>query len=275
MNNLHAFLILIALLLSCTSNTETELRKLSTDEIVERLKNGKVDQFKFIYKDSIGNEITPEISSKFNQWLMIREFFVNGNNEIKQVRLFDYSHDRVFHEIQIRELLNHPLKGFEFSNIDCQKSESLLINAYRKDQNIRKMDSLKSTKVNIPNDDIVNLKTVISVIEKCGWPNSPDQIKSIFFVIQHAESEFMALYYSNFIQAVNEGLLKEGTMAKMKDRMLMNNGYPQIYGTQISGKSVFQLRDPKKVNEWRANVGLNTMEENTRKFGFEYISNDN
>ena len=63
-------------------------------------------------------------------------------------------------------------------------------------------------------------------------------------------------------------------MAKMKDRMLMNNGYPQIYGTQIVGKNVYKLRDPKNINQLRAEVGLGTIEENTRKFGFEFNNDD-
>lgn len=84
----------------------------------------------------------------------------------------------------------------------------------------------------------------------------------------------MAYYYLDFLEMVEEKLLEESKMATMQDRMLMNNGYPQIYGTQVVGKSLYKLRNPKKVNQLRAEVGLGSIEENTKRFGFEFNIND-
>lgn len=84
----------------------------------------------------------------------------------------------------------------------------------------------------------------------------------------------MAYSYLKFKALVAKGLLKPSTMALMDDRMLMNNGYPQIYGSPIVENNIYKLRDPRKVNEWRAEVGLGTIEENTKRFGFDFILND-
>jgi hypothetical protein len=256
---------------SCLQKNKNELRRLSTAETVKHLKERKVNQFKFIYKDSIGNDLTPELSKKFNSGKMIREFYVNQSNEIIQVRLKEYSHEKVFHEILIRELLNDPFKNYEFIEINCEESETLLKQVLTQDQDVRKNESSTN---DIIQTDASNQQIVNSILKKCSWPNDPELINSIWFIIQHSESEFMAFYYLDFLKLVEKDLLKESTMAKMKDRMLMNNGYPQIYGTQIVGKNVYKLRDPKNVNQLRAEVGLGTIEENTKKFGFEFNNDD-
>ena len=263
--------IAIFLFSCCLQKTKNELRRLSTAETVKQLKERKVNQFKFIYKDSIGNDLTPELSKKFNSGKMIREFYVNQSNEIIQVRLKEYSHEKVFHEILIRELLNDPFKNYEFIEINCEESETLLKQVLTQDQDVRKNESSTN---DIMQTDASNQQIVNSILKECSWPNDPELINSIWFVIQHSESEFMAFYYLDFLKLVEKDLLKESTMAKMKDRMLMNNGYPQIYGTQIVGKNVYKLRDPKNINQLRAEVGLGTIEENTRKFGFEFNNDD-
>jgi hypothetical protein len=63
-------------------------------------------------------------------------------------------------------------------------------------------------------------------------------------------------------------------MALMEDRMLMNNGFPQIHGSQIIHNSVYEIVDPVNVNKRRASVGLGTIEGNTRRRGFEFNLED-
>ena len=84
----------------------------------------------------------------------------------------------------------------------------------------------------------------------------------------------MAYYYDEFKELESKGLLSSSNMAMMEDRMLMNNGFPQIYGSQIIHNSVYEMIDPINVNKRRASVGLNTIEENVRRFGFEFDIND-
>ncbi|MGK0316588.1 MAG: hypothetical protein ACI86M_002823 [Saprospiraceae bacterium] len=81
---------------SCHEISKINLRKLSTEEVVERLKNGKIDQYKLSHKGSIGNNLTKELSVKFNQGLMIRYFYENSKNEVTQAWLTEFAHERVF-----------------------------------------------------------------------------------------------------------------------------------------------------------------------------------
>ena len=269
-NKLVIFILLLSVLTLAACFGKHNLRKLSTDEVVERLKNRKIDQFKLVYKDSLGNNLSEEFSKSFNQGKMIREFYVDTEDKIVEVRLFKYSHKKVFHEIQIRELLNHPFNNYNFIEIDCDKRDQILREVLKKDQEVR-----TGGEGNIYEIDASNQQIVYSIIKYCGWPKSEELITSMWYVVQHdPESEFAAFYYSNFVEFTKNGLLQESDLARMKDRMLMKNGYPQIYGSQIVGKSVYELRNPSAVNELRAKVGLGTIEANCKKHGFEFSLND-
>ncbi|MDA8692454.1 hypothetical protein N9L92_00215 [Saprospiraceae bacterium] len=261
--------ISILLFLSCDDSPKQNLSKLSTQEVIEKFRNNEIDQFKLEYKDSLGNKLSQELKDKRNQGLMIRNYYQNSNNEVEEVWLTDYSDDQVFSEIQFRELQQDPLSEFQFITVNCEKVDSILRDVFKKDQEVRKGNG-----GNIIETDATNQQIVISIIEKCKWPDDPELINSIWFVIQHSDSKFMALYYPKFMEFVDNGLLKKSTMALMKDRMLMDNGYPQIYGSQIVGKDVYKLRNAKMVNQWRKEVGLGTIEDNARRFGFEFNIED-
>jgi len=60
--------------------------------------------------------------------------------------------------------------------------------------------------------------------------------------------------------------------AYLIDRVLVNKGKIQVYGTQFAhaGNGVFKPKrtiEPKYVNKRRADVGLNTLEEYSKKWG--------
>jgi len=262
-------LLIIFSLWSCKQSPKNDYRKVEFRELITLINEGKINQFKLSYKDSLGNDLTPELKKRMNQGLMFRDFYANKENEITQIRLKEYSHENVFEEIQIRELLNNPLQGFNYMDVNCDKIDSILAVVLMKDQGVRNGEP-----ANIYTTDISNQQIVISLIENCGWPENKESIKSIWFVIQHSDSKYMAKYYQKFKQLESKGLLESSDMALMEDRILMNNGYPQIYGSQVVGQSVYKLRDHAKVNEWRAQVGLGTIEENTRRFGFEFDRSD-
>jgi hypothetical protein len=63
----------------------------------------------------------------------------------------------------------------------------------------------------------------------------------------------------------------------MEDRMLMDKGEKQKYGSQVrksNGSDKWSLhppiQDPENVNKRRAEVGLEPIEEYLKHFGIEY-----
>ena len=80
----------------------------------------------------------------------------------------------------------------------------------------------------------------------------------------------MAYYYEDFLEMYNDGYLSAYNLALTKDRILMNGGYPQIYGSQIVGNSFYDIADEVNLNKRRKEMGMISIQERARKRGFEY-----
>ncbi|MBK8350119.1 MAG: hypothetical protein IPL08_21830 [Saprospiraceae bacterium] len=126
---------------------------------------------------------------------------------------------------------------------------------------------------NIVDIDKVNKNLIISLIEKCGWSSiDTSQINDVFLLIQHMESEYMARYYPVFLEFHKKGLLSNLNYARMIDRLLMNHGFEQIYGTQVVDHSFYTIKDINNVNVSKAKkLGLDSIQNDAKRFGFEFI----
>lgn len=97
---------------------------------------------------------------------------------------------------------------------------------------------------------------IILIIEKFGWSNIDiSQINYVFLLIQHMEYEYMARYYPVFLEFPKKGSFSNLNYARMIDRLLMNNGFEQIYGTQTVVFSFCAIRAIGNVNIWGHNSG--------------------
>ena len=119
--------------------------------------------------------------------------------------------------------------------------------------------------------DSINLVTVKRILDTYGWPSglSEDANNAIFLVVDHSDLETMNKYLGVFQDAASRGILPMQDLVTLEDRILMNSGWPQFYGTQSrqiskEGKSqiyIWPVDNPDSLNERRASVGLSTIEE--------------
>ena len=125
-----------------------------------------------------------------------------------------------------------------------------------------------------------NNRRVREIVAAHGWPGralvGEDGCEAAWILVQHAvlEPEFQAACVPLLEAAVAEGGAPAWQLAYLRDRVLVAQGRPQIYGTQYrmteTGKSVpFEIEDVAGVNERRRAVGLSTLEENTRRIHAE------
>lgn len=113
--------------------------------------------------------------------------------------------------------------------------------------------------------DSTSLGIVIKIIDEYGWLGK-SQIgeianRALFLVIQHAaDNETRKKYYPLLLESATEGESDLAAMATMHDRILVQDGELQMYGTQsrmVDGKlEPFPILDPKRVNKRRRAVGL-------------------
>ncbi len=129
-------------------------------------------------------------------------------------------------------------------------------------------------------NDSINLKKVSSIITRYGWPGKSlagdNGNRAAFLVIQHAELVAQKKYLPLLKESVTKGESKANHLAFLEDRILMREGKPQVYGTQIisdtaTGKwKIYPIEDEKNVDERRSKIGLKPLAEYVKQFGIEY-----
>ncbi len=84
---------------------------------------------------------------------------------------------------------------------------------------------------------------------------------AIWLGLQHSTKEIRKKYFSYIEKAVKNGDLSKQQYALMKDKILMDEGKPQIYGSQIDNGKLYKLKDPINVNERRKEMGMEPIED--------------
>jgi hypothetical protein len=193
------------------------------------------------------------------------------------------------------------LSIFLFSLLNCKAQSSLsslrkeLVDIYISDQLYRaEMAKIKSTDIKIvhlvnkqDSLDAINVKRVAAILDSMGYPKRHEYGDSAglatFFVIQHADIKYQAKYLPLFEQAAKDREIEWRTVVYMIDRVRLETGQKQLYGTQIqpvkdsitgflTDKAVIApIEDEQNVNERRAKVGLGTVEQEAKEFGIKYI----
>ncbi|MGD9993348.1 MAG: DUF6624 domain-containing protein [Salinivirgaceae bacterium] len=127
-------------------------------------------------------------------------------------------------------------------------------------------------------NDSINLIKVEKILNEHGWLGA-DVIgekgnHTLFLVIQHADFETQLKYLPLMRESVEKGTLKAKDFALLVDRIEMRRGNRQIYGSQIkidgSEFYVYPIIDPEKVNERRAEIGMEPIEDYVKNVGLTW-----
>jgi len=128
--------------------------------------------------------------------------------------------------------------------------------------------------------DSINLIKVNKILTKQGWPDKKfigeRGSTTLFLVIQHADHDTQEKYLPMIEKAVQDNNLPKRQFAMFYDRLVLSRGERQMYGTQLAMSKesklpyVLPLADPKNVDERRAQMGLNTMQENLNRWNLNW-----
>ncbi|WP_338870109.1 DUF6624 domain-containing protein [Myxococcus stipitatus] len=129
----------------------------------------------------------------------------------------------------------------------------------------------EAAKVKLREVDARNTAWLKGVVAKVGWPGrAVAGVRGAFaawLLVQHADQDvaFQAEVLPMLEKAVARGEGSAKDLAYLMDRVAVNTGKPQRYGTQleeVNGRMAPKnLEDPAGVNARRASVGLGTLEE--------------
>lgn len=109
------------------------------------------------------------------------------------------------------------------------------------------------------------------IIDEHGWPGSDlvgvDGASAAWLIAQHSDLDpaFQRRALELMRPAAEAGLADPGELAYLEDRVELNNGGEQVYGTQIGCvdgvPQPAPLADPETVDERRAEAGLEPLDE--------------
>lgn len=127
--------------------------------------------------------------------------------------------------------------------------------------------------------DSLNQQRVMAIIDQHGWPGKglvgKEANMAVFLVIQHGPLEIQKKYLPQFRESVTKGESSAGNLAYLEDRILMREGKPQRYGTQVitdntGQKKFYEIEDEVNVDERRLKIGLAPLAEYAKRFGIDY-----
>jgi hypothetical protein len=164
------------------------------------------------------------------------------------------------------------ISDIEIRDINCSNKVELLQGVFESDQRVRTQSVPFKEVVKVNHE---NLEIVVSYLEKCGMPTlaevSNKQLGAIWLVLQHSiHPKYTKKYFPYIEEAVKNGDLKKEQYALMKDRILMNEGKPQIYGSQIKKEKLYKLAEPEKVNSRRKEMNMEPIEDYLNYFNIEF-----
>lgn len=116
--------------------------------------------------------------------------------------------------------------------------------------------------------DSINLQAVTEILDTRGWVGREtvgNAAAAQFVILQHAEPAVQKRYLPVLREAAAAGELAPASLALFEDRIAVNDGCPQRYGTQILQHSdgsyhVAPLENRDSLDTWRSRVGLAPME---------------
>ena len=112
-----------------------------------------------------------------------------------------------------------------------------------------------------------NEKQLLKLLDKYGWPTASSVSEyaaaGAALIINHTTYEIRSKYFPMLEEAFRKGEAQPLRYAKMRDRLLVEEGKAQQYGTQWQFENrkrvPYPIADPKHVDKRRAEIGLNPL----------------
>ena len=109
-----------------------------------------------------------------------------------------------------------------------------------------------------------NQTQLLRLLDTYGWPTASEVTEfaaaGAALIINHSNFELRQKYFPMLEEAFKKGEAQPLRYAKMKDRLLVEQGKGQLYGTQIKFehllKEPYPIVDSKSVDKRRAEIGL-------------------
>ncbi len=127
--------------------------------------------------------------------------------------------------------------------------------------------------------DRANAARLGEILVAHGWPGKSlvgeQASDAAFLIVQHADADLQRRALPLLEQAYQSGEATGQQLAKLTDRVRLNQGKPQLYGTQVVFSSdgemtVEPIEDESRLDERRAKLGLSPHAEYLKSLAQAY-----
>ena len=147
------------------------------------------------------------------------------------------------------------------------------------DQAIRKEPWSEERSRQMSMIDSTNTATLQALVAQYGFPTwelvGRDASYNAWLIAQHSWS-YLPWYYEHYKDAVKNNNADRHSLAYMEDRYMMQQGRPQLYGTQYSQRDTVvgfhPIADIKNVDRRRLSVDIEQMDPFFKKYGIDSIA---
>jgi murein L,D-transpeptidase YcbB/YkuD len=131
----------------------------------------------------------------------------------------------------------------------------------------------------IHRSDSLNLVKIEQIIHEYGYPGKSlvgsREMSTAWLIIQHSPLSIQEKYLPLIKKAAKEGEVEKSNLALLIDRIRMNKGQKQLYGSQVTTDSrghlsFHPIEDEINVNKRRQESGMESIEEYAKQFGITY-----
>jgi hypothetical protein len=154
--------------------------------------------------------------------------------------------------------------------LDKQNLTQIIDSLYQADQACAKIKPADSAEATYQRIIRSNHPIVLSIFKKFGYPGydlvGQEVSNKYFLLVQH--SDFDVEFQRNVLKEMKNQVDKQNasgqSFAYLTDRIEINSGRPQIYGTQVFMSGDTKIKpciDTLNLNKRRKSVGLSTIEE--------------
>lgn len=176
----------------------------------------------------------------------------------------------------IQQAVQMMIKKQDFPSIEFAQQIILMA---EQDQKMRFASQDKKTDFDISVDQR-NTNHLKEIIKDVGWPTislvGEEASYAAWLIAQHADHDIQFQQYClNLMLKAKDGDVLPSNIAYLTDRVAVNRGKPQIYGTQFTGSNSKELiyrpiRDMDQLEERRKTMGLEPFAVYQQKMKSEY-----
>lgn len=245
------------------------LRKLTATEMIARAEREDTTpkDVKIIMYD--GKPFDNNAIASLNQQKLIPELYVDSSKVVKVILLRKAT---VKDQYLLAKLdkIHKKAEEIKLIDVDCNSLNKILSTVYDNDQEPRN-SGISDTRIS----DRKNQQIVLSIIHKCGFPKPPiidnQGLLTIFLVIQHGSKDMRTKYFEYFKDLSEHGHFDKSIVVLMEDRILMDAGKKQKFGTQVvknqQGKwELYPVDNPDSLDKRREEIGLKPIQEYLKDF---------